>query len=347
MIWTTDNTIQIDTPVKRSKKITGTRFAAILGENVWNTPFKTWCDITHTYEEPFVDTIYTKAGKIIEPKQAEYMRKAYCMNIVSPAMLYGEDYFNVTRGDFFPGNRIFGGMWDYLAEDENGKTTAVLEMKTTKRAEDWVNDIPEYYAKQAALYAYMLGVDQVYMVCSILTDRDYAHPEKFVPSVDNTFVRPFKVSERYPDFELLKWDAEDWWKKHVVGGISPKYDEKKDADILKVLRNNTLNPATDIQALLAEADDLTEVINAAKAAVAEKQKRLDTITDIIKAYAKDNLREGDKSVTLESGKTVWTYAATPRTEIDKDKLKADGLFDHYAKTTTTYRLTSKAKGVNK
>ncbi len=64
-------------PPKRPKKITGTRFAAIMGLNRWSTPFEAWCAITRTYEKPFEDTIYTIAGKIIEPKQAEYMRRAF------------------------------------------------------------------------------------------------------------------------------------------------------------------------------------------------------------------------------------------------------------------------------
>ena len=64
-------------PPKRPLKITGTRLAAIMGLNVWNSPFKAWCEITRTYKEPFTDTIYTIAGKTIEPKQAEYMKKSY------------------------------------------------------------------------------------------------------------------------------------------------------------------------------------------------------------------------------------------------------------------------------
>ena len=59
-----NNTLKIEPP-KKPKKITGTRFASILGLDRWNSPFKTWCAITRTYEEPFEDTIYTIAGKII------------------------------------------------------------------------------------------------------------------------------------------------------------------------------------------------------------------------------------------------------------------------------------------
>ena len=36
------------------------------------------------------------------------------------------------------------------------------------RDRDWAEDIPEYYALQAALYAHLLGVDSVIMVASFL-----------------------------------------------------------------------------------------------------------------------------------------------------------------------------------
>lgn len=49
MEWIDGNRIKV-VPPKKPKKITGTRFAAIMGLNVWNTPFKTWCEITRTYE---------------------------------------------------------------------------------------------------------------------------------------------------------------------------------------------------------------------------------------------------------------------------------------------------------
>lgn len=76
--WLEGNRIQI-APPKRTKKITGTRFATILGLNPWSTAFEMWCAITKTYEKPFEDTIYTVAGKTIEPKQARYMEQSYGM----------------------------------------------------------------------------------------------------------------------------------------------------------------------------------------------------------------------------------------------------------------------------
>ena len=196
MQWLDNKTTLIDPP-KRPKKLTGTRFATILGLNPWSTDFEVWCEITRTYQKPFEDTIYTLAGKAIEPKQAEYMKKSMFMtNLITPTDVYGENYFNKTYGDFFKDKKIFGGMWDYLLFDENAKPITVLEMKTTKRAEDWEEDIPEYYALQAALYAYLLGIDEVIMVCSFLSAKDYEKPDEFIPSINNTITRQFKLSER-------------------------------------------------------------------------------------------------------------------------------------------------------
>jgi predicted phage-related endonuclease len=338
--WLEGNRIQI-APPKKTKKITGTRFATILGLNPWSTAFEMWCAITKTYAKPFEDTIYTIAGKTIEPKQAAYMKKSYAMDIITPTDIWGKDYFNKTWGDFFPDSPHLGGMWDYLSQGEDGKVDAVLEMKTTKRAEDWENDVPEYYALQAALYAYLLGVDDVIMVASFLEENDYEDPKKFKPSAKNTITVEFKVSERYPDFAEKVARVEKWWEDHVDTGISPEYDEKKDAEILTALRTNTLTPETDIEALVAEAEALKKELDEVAASTAEKEKRLKTINDIIKEHAMSQFRDGDKKVEVKGSVYVWTVSRSETTGIDKDALKADGLLDKYSKKSVQYRMTVK------
>lgn len=340
MKWLDSNQIQI-TPPKRTKKVTGTRFATILGLNPWSTPFEMWCAITKTYEKPFEDTIYTVAGKTIEPKQAEYMKKSYGMDLITPTDRYGEDYFNKTWGDFFPENPILGGMWDYLGLDENGTVDTVLEMKTTKRIEDWLNDAPEYYALQAALYAYLLGVDNVIMVASFLEEKDYADPSKYVPNIKNTITVEFKVSERYPDFERMVAEVKSWWGEYVNGGISPVYDEKKDAEILAALRTHNLTPDTDIDALIKEAEGLKTEVDKAATAIADKEKRLKEINDIIKEHAMKQFRDGDKKVEIKGSTYTWTVSRSETATIDKKALEADGLLEKYQKRSEQYRMTVK------
>lgn len=339
--WLEGNRIQI-APPKKTKKITGTRFATILGLNPWSTAFEMWCAITKTYEKPFEDTIYTIAGKTIEPKQAAYMKKSYAMDILSPTDMWGADYFNKTWGDFFPDNPHLGGMWDYLLKnDEDQHIEAVLEMKTTKRAEDWENDVPEYYALQAALYAYLLGVDYVIMVASFLEEKDYEDPSKFKPSAANTITVEFKVSERYPDFAEKVAQVKQWWADYVETGISPEYDEKKDAEILAALRTNTLSPETDIEALIKEAEGIKKELDEVAATTADKEKRLKTINDIIKEHAMSKFRDGDKKVEVKGSTYTWTVSRSETTGVDKDALKADGLLDKYTKKSTQYRMTVK------
>lgn len=343
MEWLDGNKIQI-IPPKRPKKLTGTRFATILGLNPWSTPFEIWCEVTRTYQKPFEDTIYTIAGKTIEPKQAEYMKQTYFMsNLVTPTDIWGKDYFRQTYGDFFRESPVLGGMWDYLLYGKDGKPTTVLEMKTSKRVEDWKDDIPEYYALQAALYAYLLGVDEVIMVASFLEPKDYDNPEMFVCSGENTITRPFKVSERYPDFEkkYVK-PALKWWKDYVESGISPAFDERKDAEILKALRTNNLSPETDMAALVKEAEDLKVKLDAHAAEVSEDEKRYKVLTDMIKKAAIAQFRDGDKKVSIDGSAYNWEVSRTSTSKIDKDAMKADGILAKYTTTEDSYRISPKA-----
>ena len=337
MEWLDGNKIRVDPP-KNPKRITGARFASILGLDRWNTDFKTWCDITRTYEEPFVDNVYTIAGKTIEPKIIDYLRKAYWMEIKTPEDIYGKDYFKKTWGNFFPEIDTFGGMWDALYYEED-KITAVVEIKTTKRVEDWQDGAPDYYALQAALYAYLLGVDDVIMVCAFLEEGDYNKPEGFVPHAGNTIIDEFSISERFPRFQAHIERAREWWEKHVVTGISPEFDEKKDADILKELRKNTIKTDDDISALIAEGEALKSEISQVTESIADKEKRLKEITTALKKHCMEQFREGDEKVAITGQVYEWVLSKSVGTEIDKKALEKDGLLEKYSKPKITYRFT--------
>jgi predicted phage-related endonuclease len=297
--------------------------------------------MTRTYEEPFEDSIYTIAGKVIEPKICKYLKSRYFMDIKSPTDVYGPDYFKKTWGDFFPDEDALGGMWDFLGDD------FVVEVKTTKRVEDWKGvdgkvEPPIYYKLQASLYAYLLGFDDVVMTCSFLGDEDYANPEAFVPNVNNTVVIEFKVSEAFPTFkESYVEPALKFWRDRVLTGISPEFDEKKDAEILKVLRKNTVDPSdTEISKLMAEADKLQESIDKAEAKLEEKKKRLKEIDDQVKKYMTGQFRDGDKKVEITGKKYTWTLTKSERNGLDSTALKKDlpDVFGKYTKKTEVYSL---------
>ena len=347
--------IKVDAPAK-PKKITGTHFPTVLGVNPFSSPFEVWCRCTRTYEIPFEGNKYTNAGQIIEPKVFDFLRKSmgFGDRVVTPEDVYGKDHFKKTWGDFYPNTPIFGGMWDAIIYGEDGMPEYVVEIKTVRvdgrsgsLEQRWKDgEAPHYQALQAALYAHLLGIDKVLMVAVALEDKkgDYEHPEQVVPSYanENVYTDEFKVSKRYPNFDLLIEKATAWWNEYVLKGVSPEFDEKKDAEILKALRTNTLNPDSNITAIVNEAEQLTAEIEEVTATVADKEKRLKVLTEQIKKYALGQFRDGDTKVSIPGQRFEFVLSKSETAELDKDALKADGLFDKYNKSKTSYRLTKTA-----
>ena len=346
------NHIQVE-PITKNKKITGTHFPTILGVNPFSTDFEAWCRCTRTYEKPFSGNKFTTAGQIIEPKVFEFLRKSmgFGNRVVTPADIYGENHFQRTYGDFFKEREIFGGSWDALIYDDNGKPECVVEIKTVQvdgrsgsLEQRWKDgEAPHYQALQAALYAYLLGIDKVLMVAVALEDKngDYEHPEQVIPSFanGNVYTDEFEVSKRYPNFDLYIEQATAWWNSYVLTGNSPDFDEKKDAEILKALRTNNVAPDTNISAIVAEAEQLTNEIEQVLATVSEKEKKLKSLIEQIKKYALGQFRDGDTKVSIPGQRFEFVLSKTNTTELDKDALNADGLLEKYTKSKTNYRLT--------
>ena len=341
MIKFVDKHIELEDLPKSFKKMTATRFASVLGLNEWSTPFEMWCEITRTYEKPFEDTVYTIAGKAIEPKVIEYLKKRYRLDIQAPAEVYGKDYFKQTRGDFFKDFKVFGGMWDAI--DKHAEF--VVEIKTTKRAEDWIDGIPIYYKLQAGLYAYLLNIDQVYVTCSFLKESDYTNPETFEPAVENTIIRDFKMSEDFPDFkERYIIPALNWWEQYVETGISPDYDEKRDADIIKVLR--TANVEIDDASVATLVDDIEQKqkqLDAIKVESDKIEKALKKSKEALKKYLMDKFTDQSDKVELVGETYKFTVSKTSKSDVDKKALESDGLLDKYQITKTEYRFNVKRK----
>lgn len=346
------STISVE-PTKKPKKITGTHFPTVLGVNPYSTPFEVWCRCTRTYEKPFEGNKFTNAGQVIEPKVFEFLKNSmgFGSRLVTPTDVYGENHFEKTWGDFYPELPIFGGMWDALIVDVNGKPEYVVEVKTVQvdgrsgnletRWKD--GEAPDYQALQASLYAYLLGIDKVMMVAVALEDKkgDYEHPEQVVPSYanENVYIDEFKVSERYPNFEAYIDYAMTWWNTHVLTGDSPEFDAKKDAEIIKALSTNVLTPTSDIDAFIEEAERLNNEIDTVKSSLEESEKRLKAVNELIKEYALGQFRDGDTKVSIRGKRYEFTLSRTETTELDKEALAADELLEKYTKPKTTYRLT--------
>ena len=221
---------------------------------------------------------------------------------------------------------------------------SVIEIKTTGRVEDWADGkVPHHYALQACLYAYLLGVDHVVMVASFLEEKDYVNPEAFEPSIENTIIDEFLVSERYPQFDKFIEAATEWWNNHVVTGISPAFDETADKEILAALRKNVVESKDDLVTIIEEAEQLKTTIDVVKASIKDDEKRLKELTETIKAYCSKQFRDGDNKVVIEGNDYVFTLSRSEGLRIDEDALKADGIYDKYAVLTETFRFTQTRK----
>ena len=351
-----DDHIEVSPP-KKPKKISGTFFPTVLGLDPWKTPFEAWCKSTRTYESPFVGNKYTTAGQIIEPKVFDFLRTSmgYGDKVITPEDVYGKDYYKETWGDFFPTSQVFSGMWDALIKNDSGHIEYVVEIKTVQvdgrsgTLEDrWKNgQAPDYQALQASVYAYLLGVDKVLMVAVALEDGngDYEHPEQVIPSFanSNVYIDEFTVSERYPDFNQYITYAKQWWNDYVLSGISPEFDEKKDEEILDVLRTNNVELKTDLSVLITDAEKLKKEIEQVKSTISDKEKQLKNIVDQIKSIALAQFREGDNKVSIKGNTFEWVLSKSESTELDTESLitdMGDDFMNKYTKQKTSYRLTT-------
>jgi predicted phage-related endonuclease len=207
---------------------------------------------------------------------------------------------------------------------------------------------PDYQALQASLYAHKRGIKKVLMVAVALEDKkgDYEHPEQVIPSFanSNVYIDEFKVYERYPNFDMYIAKATQWWNDYVLTGISPDFDEKKDAEILKALRTNTVE-VTDLtfNKLVEQAETLKLEIDQIKSSITAKEKELKSILDEIKKRAFMEFREGDTKVSFKGQSFEWVLSKSESTELATESLVQDmgeEFMNKYTKQKTSYRLTT-------
>lgn len=357
----------------RSKlKVTGTRLAGILGLNKWNTPFQMWCEITKAARPPFEDTIYTLAGKAIEPKQIAWTKEQISENIKSPEEFFGNRY-NDVKYDFYPEEKIYGGMWDAKLVRPSGKVSDIFEYKTTKRAEDWLNGPPVYYLIQVLEYAYLESfkqksfVKRVNLVVSFLEDDDYNHPEDFVVTDENTQIFTYDVAKTAFDDEGNVYNIDEiddeqkpfvytisdliqkvnvWYDKHIRTGVSPEFDEIRDKEYLDILRTSKPQNDLDDNDLVAKANSLVAQINEIReqTGLDNLEKQLKACEAGIKEQLTSQMGENDTKAVLGN----YTLSKTIKEVVsyDVESMERDGVLTKYEIRENKETLTLRKKKEN-
>ena len=337
--------IELEQPPKQHKLLTGTRFASCLGLNPYSSPFQIWCECTKLVTPPYEETMYTRAGRIIEPLQREYVSKTF-PNIKGPEEYFGNAY-EMYRWNFFDDKfKPYGGLWDAVSTKSNGKDIAmVVEFKTANSAAKWVDGPPIYYLMQGALYAKMLGLDKVLFVASFLSPMDYAHPEEFVPNETNTtmIVKKLKdivleVDGEYLSFDELYDKGLDFWNNYVLTGISPEFDEKLDKEYLDIIRASKPSNDNDLTTMCVEAIKIAKEIKSLEisSGIKVKKDELKVLEDAIKKVMIDsNLDRCDKYKLKRDVKLKFNEKA-----LEKDN---KALYNKYCEESISYTLSKDLK----
>lgn len=308
-------------------KIAGTFIGPIMGLSPWNTPFSTACKILRIWDEDQGDKPAIKAGTILEPVMLNYLDKSGRLpNTQAEVLFPGFERGNHMDWKSHFDHPIFSGHIDAIA----GRVTdplsgaGIVENKTTSNPDtwDWANNIPPaHYWLQASLYARFMGYDTIYFTVGILTPEDVDNPYKFVPTEEN--VKIMKVG-LYPNFEDIVLKSCEWYETYIGNGKTPVPDMNNpiDAKIVAILDAQKAT-ANQILPIFNEYLDLV-------AEIGEKEKLRDELKDQITAYLESHELEG-----IGNGVTSYKYAEYSRKVVDSDRMKADGIYDAYLKTSVS------------
>lgn len=208
------------------RKITGSRIAAIVGQNEHSSEFRAACEIAGLYKEP--PSKFTEAGNVMEPVIREYIREnsaRYIGDALGKGELGVEDPVPAKECSYehFPEAAPFGGMVDGWV-DLDGKHAAVLEIKTASNRSDWFGPddeeiVPPNYLLQTSLYCDLSGMRKIVFVVGFPEEEDYEAPEGWVPNDDNVIVR---IVDPVPMADYKK-QALEWYDRYIRKGITPKW----------------------------------------------------------------------------------------------------------------------------
>lgn len=188
----------------------GSDAAAVLGLSKWKTPFRLWQEKTGQAEQADLSEVEAvQWGNILEPVVAdEYSRRT------------GRKVRRVNRLLVHPRHGWMVAHLDRIVLDGN----RILEVKTTRRSQDWEDGVPDYYIPQAQHYLAVTG-RAVCDVAVLIGGQDFrvfeiARDESFIEdmiAVENAFWA--KVLTGEPPVAMTTDEANARWKTFHPGSV--------------------------------------------------------------------------------------------------------------------------------
>lgn len=338
--------IVLDKPPVQKLRITGHRLSSVLGVNEYQTPFGAWVEITKLAKLPFEDSKYTLFGKAVEPKIISYVATKY-PNVMSIEEYYGNIFEDYRWNNFKDETNVFGGVIDAVATRNDGKTLAMIcECKTSSHPERWANNqVALDYLLQGALYAYLKGLDRVLFACTFPKEIDYAHPENYKVTDDNTILVVKKLSDilipingKYLNIEECMQYATEWWNKYIITGISPEFDEKLDKEYLDIIRASKPCEDNELIDVCNEAIQLAKEIKELEVSSGLKAKQ--DLLKVLEASIKETMIEQQLN---KSGK--YKLTEKKKLKFDEKRLEKENpkVYNQYMIEEISYTLSKNLK----
>ncbi len=208
------------------KKIGGSSVGDVLEVDDFKSQFAAFCRMAWC-GLPVLDRKYVDAGIAIEPMVISALESVLKTSVTTyQPEKYDYDFFK-DKDD------IIGGIPDGFIERDK----IIIEIKTTgeKNYGKWEeNNIPVGYLKQAQIYSWLMGVDKFWIVATFLKDEDYLNPSDYPIRKRKLKNYKFLVNKEqvYDDIKKIK----EWYYEHTESGISPKWNDSKDADLIEYLK---------------------------------------------------------------------------------------------------------------
>ncbi len=208
------------------KKIGGSSVGDVLETDDFKSQFAAFARMSWI-GLPILDRKYVDAGIDIEPMVVDAIEQKLKLKVQTyDPVEYNFDYF-AGKDD------VIGGLPDGFIEDEK----IIIEIKTTgeKNYDNWNKyGVPIAYLKQAQLYSYLMGVEDFWIVATFLKEEDYLDAKSF--PINQRKIKNYKYKTNKAQIQDDIQTIKDWYFKYTASGISPKYNEFKDGDLIEYLR---------------------------------------------------------------------------------------------------------------
>lgn len=281
----------------RKKGIGGSEASSVAGLNPWSSPLKVWMDKLNQMKEEVADTERMRVGRDLEEYVAKRFEEATGKKVRRENNLLQHPEYKF----------MFANL-DRVVVGEN----AFLECKTTNSygKQEWEEGVPLHYELQCLHYMAVCGFDYCYIACLIGNEKFIWH----------------KIERDEETINNLISIEKEFWEEHVLKEIPPAADGSDDySEMLKKKYSTSIPESLELGS-----------------SYLDKLKRRDELEELIKSMDKEK-KQIDQEIQLEMkdferaivGERVVTWKTQNRTGVDTTKLKEDGLYSTYAKTSSS------------